>query len=96
LAARGGDARFDSIDPTDILAVEEALMNAGFSDVRRTQLKNEAIRLNSIRLAAAQDIAAKGNVHTRAAHEDAVAQAEAQAENRGGTAPISPADRKRD
>jgi hypothetical protein len=86
-STRGSKASFEGIDPTDMLAVETALLNAGFTEVRKDQLKAEAHKLAFLRLAAAQDVAAQGDIHTQAAHEQAVSRAEFEADHRGGTAP---------
>ena len=95
LASEAEGSGFDPIDPTDPVAVQDALTQQGFAEVRRDMLRAEAARVGAVRLAAATGAQASQSGLTRAAHEEAVARAEFQASNRGGTAPPSDRDLER-
>jgi hypothetical protein len=88
-AGGGGSRRAASrekmagIDPTDRVALEDALRDQGFHEVRKQDLRNAATRIASDRLAAAQAGAALASPHTRLAMREAVEEAQEVARNIG-------------
>jgi hypothetical protein len=88
LAGAGGGAMrgtaMESIDPTDPAAVERALMEIGFAEVRKNNLRQEAEQLNFERLRSAQHARQAQSPHVRAAFDQAIEAMSGESADRDG------------
>jgi len=75
--------KIQGIDPHDPAALTAALRENGFAEVRETMLINDAIRLNSDRLAAAQGEADRASPHHAEVASVAIEKMRDLAEGRG-------------
>lgn len=83
---RGGP-KPEGIDANDPVALQAALRETGFVQVRMNDLRNKAIRLAATRLAQIQEAHANSGVHAQIAAEMAIKMAEANAESSASAIP---------